>query len=171
MGAAPPKADLVIACPAECSLHPDKIGQAQAEALMSIRASGAGIRKFMTQGATIVGRELAFATVQRHVKHYRLAVPEDEIVDAPPDKKVGDLEILDAIIAAGARNSRSWKPTIKDTLDAMKLKMQITGNSAFEDMLAAMEAGLDLADGIEEAPENPAALGTPDEIDVDVPEE
>lgn len=165
------RADLVIACPPECSLHPDKIGEDQAQALLSIRASGVGIRRFMTQGATVLGREIAFATAQRHVKHYREAYKEDEIAEAPPEKKVGDLEILDAIIAAGARNSKNWKPSIKDTLDAMKLKLQITGNSAFEDMLAAMEAGLDLADGVDELPENPAALGTPDETDGDGSEE
>lgn len=157
---------LVAACPDNCSFHEDKIGKDVAEALLSLRQEGYGGPRFTAAASRLLGRKVPATNVQRHLKHYR------EVDENPPEivedgRKIGDLEILDTIIASGARNSRNWKPTIKDTLDAMKLKLQITGNSAFEDMLAAMEAGLDLAEGgedeDEEPPENPAALGTPDE--------
>lgn len=106
--------------------------------------------------------------MQRHLGHYREKEPEgDAGPSLPPGKRAGDLEILDQIIQRGFENSRAWRPTIKDTIEAMKLKMQMTGNSAFDDMLRAMERGLSLAEGIEDPedvlPENPEALASEDE--------
>jgi hypothetical protein len=45
----------------------------------------------------------------------------------------------------------------------MKLKIAMTGQSAFEDMLRAMESGLDLADGELDMEENPDAVASEDE--------
>lgn len=151
---------LVVACPPECSLHPDKIGEAASRALLAAREKGLGAVLFAREAEGLLGRRVPTSNVSRHLKHYREPAPED-IPDVEPGKPVGDLALLDAIIAAGARNSKAWKPTIKDTLDAMKLKMQLTGNSAFEDMLSMMDSALDLADEVPEARE---ALGTADEV-------
>jgi len=158
---------LSINCPSLCSFHPDKIGEEKADVLKALREGGAGVNIFTRHATEVLGRSVNETSSKRHFKHYREAVPEDEIQESEPGKVAGDLEILNDIIAAGHRNHRSWKPSIKDTLDAMRLKVQLTGNSAWEDMLAAMEAGLDMAedeDGEEtEETENPEALLSPDE--------
>jgi len=75
-------------------------------------------------------------SVGNHVAKHLHEVDEGEPLPGP---KVGDLEILDGIITAGYRNSKNWKPTIKDTLDAMKLKVQMTGNSSFDQLLALFD--------------------------------
>lgn len=152
--------NLVIQCPPTCSLHPDKIGADQAAALLLLRENGAGSQVFPREAAKILGRRLSGGTVSRHLQHYKEAEDPDS-GGATPSKVVADLEILNEIIARGFQNSKAWKPTIKDTMEAMKLKMQMTGNSAFDDMLAAMEAGLSLNEGVEdsdEVPEAPEAL-------------
>lgn len=163
MPANPPK--YTVRCEPNCSLDESKIGVGPAAALLALRNSGLTGRPFARQASVIVGYEIPSTNAVRHVRHYR----ELETGEAPPPEpgepghKVSDLQILDDIISAGARNSRSWKPTIKDTLDAMKLKMQLTGNSAFEDMLSMMDSALDLADDADAVPETPDALGTVDE--------
>lgn len=153
---------LVLVCPPGCSLHPDKIGQAVSEALLAIRANGGGRPALIKRGSELLGRPIPNTVMQRHVDHFR-ELADDTPQDGP---RPGDVAILDSIIAAGYRNSKNWKPTIKDTLDAMKLKVQMTGQSAFEDMLAAMEAAdLDLGDADDGSlpPEAPEAIFSPDE--------
>ena len=162
MTVSPPK--YFINCPPECSLHPDKIGQPVANALLAFKESGFGVTRFRREAGALLGRELVASSVSRHLLHYRESDPRTDPVVTPDNtKRATDLEILDEIIVAGFRNSKSWKPTIKDTLDAMKLKSQMTGNSAFQDMLDAMDSALDLADDMDAAPEAPEALGTADE--------
>ena len=168
MSQIPPRPKLSINCPPLCSFHPDKIGAEKADVLCALREGGAGTNVFTRQASEVLGRQVNESSALRHFKHYREVAPEEE-QRLESGKVAGDLEILNDIIAAGHRNHRSWKPSIKDTLDAMRLKVQLTGNSAWEDMLAAMEAGLDMAedeDGEEaeaEEAENPEAVLSPDE--------
>lgn len=140
----------MINCPRECSLHPDKIGHEVADSLRDYRAKGAGIVVFKRRAEELLHRPVPQSNVQRHMAHYR----EVEVAGGPilPEKKLADLEILDLVIQRGAANSASWKPTIKDTIEAMKLKMQMTGNSAFDDLIALFD-GVDADDHVPEAPE------------------
>ena len=154
----------VVACEPQCSLHPNLIGQANADAIRAWVEEGDSYRQLAAKATELLGRPVDHVVMYRHgSKHFR------ELASEPSSGgKVGDLEILDSIISAGFKNSKNWKPSIKDTLDAMKLKLQITGNSAFDDMLAAMESGLGLAEGIEDeedeaAEANLEAVLSPDE--------
>ena len=142
---------LVIGCPSACSFHPDSIGPGAAAALLAIRESGAGANIFARRAAEILGHPVPGSNVARHLRHYKDAVDPNE---APPDlsKKLGDLEILDLVIQRGAANSGNWKPTIKDTIEAMKLKLQMTGNSAFDDLIALFD-GADATEAMDEAEE------------------
>lgn len=148
-----------INCPPRCSLHPDVIGWDAANKLAAARAAGFGLPRFKRLADEILGRPNPSSNIQRHLQHYVMAVEEpDEPVTS--GKKPGDIEILDSIITQGFRNSKNWKPTIRDTLEAMKLKTQMTGNSAFEDLIALFDAD----DEGEPLPENPEAVLSPDEL-------
>lgn len=156
--ASPTKTNLAINCPEACSYHPSKIGQKNANALKAIRENGAGQTIFMRRGAEILGHPLTHGSVQRHLAgHYVPISGDSDPLEVGP--KPGDIEILDSIIAAGFRNSRNWKPTIRDTLEAMKLKTQMTGNSAFDDLLSLFDS----ADDPEPEPEAPEAVLSPEE--------
>jgi hypothetical protein len=146
---------LVIACPESCSLYPDKIGADKAELLRKIREGGAGQPTFIREAKLILGYEIAGGTCQRHFKHYKDAEttsPADLPVEAGGD--VGNLEILKRIIQRGYANSHNWKPTIKDTLDAMRLMVQITGNTGDDELLSLFDVPDDAADAVED----PAAV-------------
>ena len=157
---------LVVACPNACSLNREKIGAEATAVLLSMRQNGAGAPTMVKRAEALLGRKVVMGTMQRHLKHYREARPE-----AADPNEVGprpnDVAILDEIIVAGWRHSKSWRPTMRDMLDAMKLKVQMTGQSAFEDMLTAMNEAFDLPDEDEEptpeATENPEALGAAEE--------
>jgi hypothetical protein len=165
MSQTPPS--LVIACPPECSFHPDKIGVGAASALRAIRENGAGQHVFGRRSAEILGHPSSMSAIARHLRHYRDS--DTDTSPSGPSKAAGDLEILNEIIKKGFENSGSWKPTIKDTMEAMKLKASLTGHSVFQDMIDAMDQALDLEDGDEEeAPENPEALG---ELEEQAPED
>lgn len=162
------KSSLVIACPTTCNLHPDKIGQDKAELLRDLRAGGAGAPKFSRQGAVILGLDqpLAETSVTRHFKHYR---EEDSLPDhakpVDPDKKASNLEILERIIQRGYANSHNWKPSIKDTLDAMRLHVQITGNAGDDELLKLFEQADE-----PESIENPDAIASEEEREEALPE-
>lgn len=122
----------------------------------------------------LLGRKINMSTMQRHLLHYKEAADPDAPEDEGP--RPTDLAILDGIIVAGYRNAKSWRPSIKDTLDAMKLKVQMTGQSAFEDMITAMNEAMDLPDDPDEdepepAPENPEANAAEGEREPEEPED
>jgi hypothetical protein len=154
-------ASLTAACPPNCSLNENAIGKGPSRLLIELRENGAGGRVITRRMSEVMKRPLVQTTVERHLKHLREAVEEPE-GEEPVVRTVSDIEILDSIIVSGFRHSKNWKPTIRDTLEAMKLKSQMTGNSAFENMLTAMEAGLRESEGSDPEgplPENPDALG------------
>ena len=162
-----------INCPGNCSFHPAKIGNKHAGALRMLKENGAGREVFARRAAEILGHPVHESNVARHLRHYVEVTKDEPEVETGP--KPTDLAILDAIITSGYRNSRNWKPTIKDTLDAMKLKVQMTGQSAFEDMLAQMDAALNLADSgedeMEDVVEAPEALFSAAETPEEEPED
>lgn len=139
-------------------MHPDKIGEGLSSILLLMRENGAGSPTMARRAAEFLKHPVPSTNMQRHVKHYK--EPEDRpggIID--PSKKLMDLEILDLVIQRGAQNSANWKPTIKDTIEAMKLKMQMTGNSAFDDLISLFD-GADADAAIDEAE---AAMLAPEE--------
>ncbi len=153
-----PTPKLGINCPDLCSFHPSKIGWKNANALMAARARGAGAPTLKRIAEELLGHPVPSTNMQRHVKHYvKEAEPEDQTPISGP--KPTDIDILDSIIVSGYRNSKNWKPTIRDTLEAMKLKTQMTGNSAFDDLIKLF----DVDDDEEETPETVEALLSPEE--------
>jgi hypothetical protein len=165
-------ATLRIGCPNECSLSPAKVGPGVANALLAIRQNGAGIQVMAKRAEELLKRPVPRSNMARHLHHYQeVDTTAPGAVD--PSKKQGDLEILDLVIQRGAQNSQNWKPSIKDTLDAMKLKMQMTGNSAFDDLLALLD-GPDIEEDEILPPESPVAIygeaERPAEEEEDLPE-
>lgn len=155
---------LAIVCPEQCSLHPEKIGEDKANLLRRLRETGAGQTIFMREGAVILGQPIAGGTAQRHLKHYKPVdgTPAAELPVADPEK-ASNLQILERIIQRGFANSHNWKPTIKDTLDAMRLHVQITGNTGDDELLKLFDQAL------EPEAENPEAVAAPEEREEALP--
>lgn len=157
----PTPTKLGINCPEECSFHPSKIGQRNANILKTVRENGAGRSVFIARATELLGRPVPSSNVQRHLGHYRDINPPE----MPPTKgpKPTDLEILDSIIVSGFNNSKAWKPTIRDTLEAMKLKVQMTGNSAFDDLISLFDSAQDPDEPEPGSDEAPEAILAPEE--------
>lgn len=127
-----------ITCSEACTFHPSKIGWPIARELKALRKEGAGKLKFHTRAEALLSIRIPISNVQRHIAHH-YPEPEEEVPDEELTKKPTDIEILDSIVASGFRNSKNWKPTIRDTLEAMKLKTAMTGNSAFDDLISLFD--------------------------------
>ena len=157
---------LVAICPDQCSLREEVIGGPATALIIAMRENGAGQPTVKVRLEEHLGRKVPGSSLYRHIGHLKEVT---ETVGGPlmPDKKLADLDILDLVIQRGAANSNNWKPTIKDTIEAMKLKMQMTGNSAFDDLLAM----LDGPDAIEAMGENQDSLLAPDERPIEVEED
>lgn len=145
----PPDGRLIAVCEPSCSLDEAVVGPAISAVVIEMRERGSGAPTIHRRIAEL-GYKGHQNSVSRHLKHLR---PVEEVPSeaVPVGQKVGDIEILDSIIAAGYRNSKNWKPTIKDTLDAMKLKAQFTGNSAFDDLIHLFDGAEDPEEDDEEA--------------------
>ena len=149
-----PSKKLAYNCPPLCSLRVEVIGAHNGAVLKGMRENGAGADVMTRRAMELMPNRgvIHKSAMLRHIKHYVEVVDDSQVPDADGPRP-SDLAILDGIIIQGFRNSRNWKPTIRDTLDAMKLKVQMTGQSAFEDMLAAMDAAFELPEDEDEAPE------------------
>lgn len=137
-----PTRKLGINCDPRCNFHPDKIGWDAATKLAATRARGAGAITWARAASEVLGREIKITGgIGRHFDHY--VGPAD--APAPEDSapKPSDIDILDSIIGSGFRNSKNWKPSIRDTLEAMKLKASMTGNSAFQDLIELFDIDVD----------------------------
>ena len=167
----PSRPSLVVVCPTACSFHPEKIGEVATAALLQMRKNHAGAGTMSRRAQELLGRKINMSTMQRHLAHYKEGADPNEEEDTGP--RPTDIAILDAIITSGFRHSKNWRPTIKDTLDAMKLKTQMTGQSAFEDMITAMNDAMDLPDTDEDdesVAENPEAVLAEGERGAEEPE-
>lgn len=154
----PVATNLAYNCPPGCSLHPQKTGNRIGNIILEMRANGAGRMPIKARLEGLLERKVAESVVARHLTHIREVNPEPQ--KAPRGAKANDLDILEAIIQSGFQNSQNWKPGIRDTLDAIKLKASLTGQSAFEDMLKAMDEAMGLPD---EEIEDPEAVLAPEE--------
>lgn len=151
----PPKLDqkrYEIACPDLCQLHPDKIGEEKAQALLALRENGYGVMRFGRAAAEILGREVNERSIGRHLKHYK------ELAGTPLEEPVGrrasDVEILDAVIQSAWKNRASWKPSLRDMLEAMAKKHAITGGSEASDLMRLFDdADLDDDETLAESPD------------------
>jgi hypothetical protein len=156
---------VAINCPDKCSLHPSKIGAKNAAILKAMRENGAGGPTMGRKIAELLGHPMPQSNIARHLHHYvEIVDPKmpDESVDIQGGKPT-DVEMLDAIILSGYRNSKNWKPTIRDTLEAMKLKVQMTGNSAFDDLISLFDSATDPDEPEEGSDEAPEAVLSPEE--------
>lgn len=127
-----------ITCTEACTFHPSKIGWPIARELKALRKEGAGKLRFHTRAEALLSIRIPVSNVQRHIaNHY--PEPSEDVIEDEVFKKPTDIEILDSIVLSGFRNSKNWKPTIRDTLEAMKLKTAMTGNSAFDDLISLFD--------------------------------
>lgn len=158
-----PRPKQTVQCPANCSLRPEAIGPGLTAVLLQMRENGAGEPSMTRRMSELIGRPFPKTNMTRHLKHYRdLNSEEIESAEDEDSEKVSDLAVIERIIAAGVRNQKTWRPTLRDTMDAVKLKMQLTGNSIYEDFLSGMdEAVLEDALNAEENPEATEDLPEP----------
>lgn len=149
----------VAVCPKDCSFREEAIGGPAVALIIAMRENGAGGPTIKARLEEHLKRNVAESSLYRHFKHLK-EVDQSPSGPIEPGKKLGDLDILDLVIQRGAANSNNWKPTIKDTIEAMKLKMQMTGNSAFDDLLAMLDGpdAIEALDG-----ENEEAILAPGE--------
>ncbi len=160
------------ACHPKCSLRADLIGAEASDRVTAAYHEGISPAAYTRTIIGILGYNLDRSIVRRHITHFReeeTELPAETAQTTDTPAKVSDMDILDSIIAAGARNSKSWKPTIADTLKAMDMKLKLGGENPFQAMLDAMDSALNLADGdldkLGPAMEARDALGLPDELD------
>lgn len=140
-----------VQCPPDCTFSVDRVGAGIAQTLLDMRTQGAGRGTMLRRASELAGHPFPPTNMQRHLLHYK-ELETGPAPDLSDGKRLADLEILDLVIQRGAINSANWKPTIKDTIEAMKLKMQMTGNSAFDDLKALFD-GVDADEVIAEADE------------------
>lgn len=149
-----------IACPPACQLNPDKIGEAKAEALLSLKEAGLGVKRFRAQAEPIIGYFMPEGSVSRHLLHYRPL--EDELAqptEGGTERRASDVEILDAVIQSAWKNRAHWKPSLRDMLEAMAKKHSITGGSEASDLMRLFDEAAD-----EETVEAPEAVLSADEL-------
>jgi hypothetical protein len=134
----PPKpgTKVVIGCPTVCSLSPHRIGETAAEQLRLVRQAGYGAVVFERRTKEILGWAPSRNAISRHLRHYREELDETQ---KGPAERVADLEFLQGVIDQAYKNRGSWRPTLRDALEAMKLKHTMTGGSEMADLLAIFE--------------------------------
>lgn len=134
-----------IDCEAQCSLHPDRIGSERADALELIyQTTQHNTMEFARQASVLLGRTVSRSAANRHRDHYKELADENEAIS--DGSAVKDLVFLDAVIRKSFQNQKNWKPTLKDALDAMKLRVQITGGSSTDELMALFDGADDLDD-------------------------
>ncbi len=129
-------------CSRRCSFWPDRLGD-KADAVHAVFESGRTGRETAT-ALSAIGITTNQTSVWRHSQHLS---PAEDAEDSPtgdvPATKT--MDFLDAVIAASFRNRKHWKPSIKDGLDALKLRNELNGGSdnPMAEMLRAMGEALD----------------------------
>ena len=151
-----------VDCPPACTFHPDRIGADVAKQLLGVREKGFGVVLFGKEAERLLGRVVPSSSITRHLRHYRelvgpLAEPTD---DDGNTRRASDVEILDAVIQSAWRNRASWRPSLRDMLEAMAKKHSITGGSEASDLMRLFD---DAALEDEEPSEAPEAVLSPDE--------
>lgn len=132
---------LIAFCDPRCKLNPARLGD-KADAVIALFEAG-GTNRAIFEKLTAISVETSEPGVTRHRReHLRQAEGSefDENERAP-----GTFELVDAILAAGWRNRRHWRPTLNDTLRAAQLKIDM-GGGEWDPMLQAMEDALNMAD-------------------------
>jgi len=151
-----------IDCPPLCTFHPDRIGADAAKELLRFREQGYGVTRFGAEAERLLKRAVPPSSIGRHLHHYReLAGALAEPTDADGnERRASDVEILDAVIQSAWRNRASWRPSLRDMLEAMAKKHSITGGSEATDLMRLFDDA-DLED--EEPSETAEAQLSPDE--------
>lgn len=123
-------------CTRSCSLHHDNISFSS-EALEWYN-EGKPLA-FMTAESEKLGRKLSPAALSRHRQHLD-EVDEDDLLNESSDGHVDHLEVLQKIITAGAKRSKSWRVGPAETMKAMELYYRLTEGSAMESLFAKLTA-------------------------------
>jgi hypothetical protein len=159
-------------CSVACSLNPRMLPAGAYDAIHRWVELGSNnetvVANALSIGVTITERSLA-----RHKRNHM--VPEDHltqlgndevILDPPepgqaPGAKLSDLQILDKIIQAGAKQlgTQSVRISPEMTMKAMELRLKITNGSVFDDFMSAVGKAFGAPDTApSDAPETPEAL-------------
>lgn len=135
------QARLIAFCDPRCKLNPARLGD-KADAVIALFEAG-GTNKAIFDKLSAIGVETSEPGVTRHRReHLRPAEGSEFDENARPP---GTFELVDAILAAGWRNRKHWRPTLNDTLRAAQMKIDM-GGGEWDPMLQALEEALDHAD-------------------------
>lgn len=134
-------------CAPQCQLRSEVIGEEASDAIAAAyEGPGGNLRIYNEKINAILGRDVDYFAARRHAQnHMRELEPENGpgSVSAGPQVAMSDKAMLDMIIVAAQQNSRRWRPTIRDALDALKLKQSMGGDdSQYDPMLDAIELAI-----------------------------
>lgn len=171
----------VARCTRKCTLHEYNLPGAAPQQVHAWFEEGLNDKEISTRLDAGFDHHVSFGAVARHRKNH--LVPEDQLVrldgTAPieskpgrerpkdntelPKRRVGDLELLDALIAKGAETAHMQhvKVTAEQMLRAIELKHKMTQGSVFADFFGAIGAVMEEEEP--GAPENPDAAASADE--------
>ena len=139
-------------CHPNCSFYPDKLGT-QADAVHRIFEAG-GTQRHIAEVLAGIGITTTQASVGRHRQHLTVTDPDDIDEPGTPTKTIPTMDFVDAVISSSFRARKNWRPSIRDGLDALKLRIELNGG-AEGPMAALMEALASAADPEEEIPSHP----------------
>lgn len=136
---------LIGFCDKRCALGPTLLGD-RYDAAHAVFEAG-GTERSIHERLAAVAIPVSLSAVSRHRRnHLRPSQGEADQVPIEDATPPGTLDLIDAIISAGWRGRRHWRPSLNDTLRAAQMKIDALGADSFDPMLAAMSAALDMPD-------------------------
>lgn len=128
-------------CTRGCSLNVDRMPAGLAELVHRWFEEGCNDREIRERAAPL-GAKLSNGAISRHRANHLHAADSAAAPATPGEesKPVGDLEVIENIIQAGARqvSLTSAKVTTEQLLRAIELKHRLTEGSVFDAMFEAM---------------------------------
>lgn len=149
-------------CTRSCSFYPENLPFA--EETLKWYNEGKSVNWMMAESERL-GRKLSGGGISRHRRH--LAEQDDTLIPAGNDGNVDHLQVLQQMIAAGAKRAHTWRIGPAETLKAMQMYYQLTQGSAMQSLferLTAVAATGNLEEG-EEIDEFDAGSLSPAEME------
>jgi hypothetical protein len=137
-------------CSRQCSLHPDNLTFSD-ETTEWYNAGWTVDR--MVQQSVKLGRKLSTAALSRHRRHL---VEEADTVDESGEN-LSHLQVLEKIIAVGAKRAHTWRIGASETLKAIEMHNRLTQGAALADLMGALTMA---ADEIEEENNGTVDIGS-----------